>query len=69
MLLDGRIDAGPEVRSRGLAARPPGRRPILEGCGIQCLRRAFFRKGLFLEAEENLTLAIEMNQKTDFIAV
>jgi class 3 adenylate cyclase/tetratricopeptide (TPR) repeat protein len=27
---------------------------------------ALFRKGLFAEAEENLTLAIEMTQKTDF---
>ena len=33
-------------------------------CGM-----AFFRKGLFPEAEENLTLGIEMTQKTDFAGV
>jgi tetratricopeptide (TPR) repeat protein len=29
---------------------------------------AFFKKGLFLEAEENLALGIEMGRKTNFIA-
>ncbi len=40
--------------------------PYLKGGAYWAFGTAFFRKGLFPEAEENLTLAIETNQKTDF---
>jgi class 3 adenylate cyclase/tetratricopeptide (TPR) repeat protein len=41
----------------------------LKGMAHTVCGTAFFRKGLFPEAEENLTLAIQMTQKTDFVAV
>jgi tetratricopeptide (TPR) repeat protein len=39
----------------------------LKGGAYSACVLAFFRKGLFPEVEENLTLAIEMTQKTDFV--
>jgi len=38
----------------------------LKGGAYGAYAFSFFMKGLFLEAEENFSLAIEMNQKTDF---
>jgi len=64
--LDGRIDAalkcGQEVLQLALQADDP----YLKGGVYWSFGTAFFLKGLFPEAEENLTLAIEMSQKTDF---
>jgi tetratricopeptide (TPR) repeat protein len=42
--------------------------PFLKGWAHYACGMAFFRKGLFSEAEENLTLAIEMTQKTVSVA-
>jgi class 3 adenylate cyclase/tetratricopeptide (TPR) repeat protein len=63
---DGRIDkalmCGQEALQLSLQADDNHSKGAAYGvCG-----GAFFRKGLFPEAEENLTLAIETNQKTDF---
>jgi class 3 adenylate cyclase/tetratricopeptide (TPR) repeat protein len=39
----------------------------LKGLAYGACGSALFEKGLFLEAEEDLTLALEFNQKTDFV--
>jgi TolB-like protein/class 3 adenylate cyclase/tetratricopeptide (TPR) repeat protein len=41
---------------------------FLKGASYKTYGQAFLWKGLFPEAEESLTLALEMNQKTDFAA-
>jgi len=67
--LDGRIDAALKCSQEALQLAFQADDLFLKGWGHYTCGLAFFRKGLFPEAEENLTLAIEMNQKTDNVAI
>ncbi len=64
--LDGRIDEALKCGQEALQLALQADDLYLKGGAYWACGVAFFRKGLFPEAEENLTLAIEMSQKTDF---
>ena len=62
---DGRIDAALKCGQEALQFALQADDLFLKGGAYLACGGAFLRKGLFPEAEENLTLAIELNQKTD----
>jgi class 3 adenylate cyclase/tetratricopeptide (TPR) repeat protein len=64
---DGRIDAAFKSSQEALQLALQSDDLFLKGFGYFACGLAFFRKGLFPEVEENLTLAIEMTQKTDSV--
>jgi tetratricopeptide (TPR) repeat protein len=65
----GRIDAALKCGQEAFQLALQADDLYLKGAAYGACGNAFFRKGLFPEAEENLTLAIEINQKTDFILI
>jgi tetratricopeptide (TPR) repeat protein len=63
---DGRIDAALKCGQEALQLVLQTDDQWMKGAAYWACSTAFFKKGLFPEAEENLTLAIETIQKTDF---
>ncbi|MBM4332453.1 MAG: zinc-ribbon domain-containing protein [Deltaproteobacteria bacterium] len=67
--LSGRIEDALKCSQEALQLALQADDLYLKGGAYGAFGSAFLRKGLFPEAEENLTLAIEMTQKTDFVGI
>jgi tetratricopeptide (TPR) repeat protein len=64
---DGRIEKALQCGQEALQHAFQADDLVLKGGAYGSCGMALFEKGLFFEAEENLTLALEMNLKTDFV--
>jgi class 3 adenylate cyclase/tetratricopeptide (TPR) repeat protein len=64
---DGRIDQALLYGQEALHLALQADDPYLKGGAYGARGVAFFHKGLFLEAEENLTMAVQMSKKSEFV--
>jgi class 3 adenylate cyclase/tetratricopeptide (TPR) repeat protein len=64
----GQIDKALKVGQEALQIAVQADDPYLKSHAYTVCGEAFFKKGLFSEAEENLVLGIEMGRKTNFLA-
>jgi len=67
--LSGRIEDALKCSQEALQLALQADDLYLKGGAYNACGVAFFQKGLFPEAEENLMLAVEMTQKTDFVGL
>jgi tetratricopeptide (TPR) repeat protein len=64
---DGRIDQALKYGQDALELALQADDPFMKGGAYGACGLAFFLKGLFLEAEEDLKMAIQMSKKSDFV--